>query len=239
MATRKKNTAKRKKSQQRAVITLVVLTIVLLVVAFIASQRMYLNESSDNRRAQIASGGAYDNLQGEISRFFGGVREAAWGRGDDKDRVIDLNEDLPPLAPQLEEIIRFTDTPLDASFRGEIKTRWFMDEDTLKTSSEQFAEEENLQVLWRLSHDYRVSAAFQVHSDLVNTMDRLARSLNSEHPEHIQAFLCPRARVILISGADEAQSVARYCHSMEELQEIERQRAAEEAEQRLQRRGLN
>lgn len=241
MATnKKKSTSKRKKSQQRAVIILIIMTVTLLVVAFLAAQNMYLNETTDDRRAQLTgNGGDYQNLQGEISRFFGGVREAAWGRSSEQNRVIALDQDLPPISAQIEDLAFETDSPLNTDFRGEIKTRWFMSEDTLKGNSDRFAAEENVNLLWRIPNDYKVSSAFQVHSDLINTMDRLARSLNSEHPDNIQAFWCPRSRAILITGSDEAQAVSQYCYTMDQLQRIEIETNADSEREALERRGLN
>ncbi|CUS48507.1 MAG: Toxin co-regulated pilus biosynthesis protein Q [Idiomarinaceae bacterium HL-53] len=236
----RKKAANKKKSQQRAVVILFVMTIVLLVVAFVASQNMYLTDSDDNRRAQFTgSGGGYQNLQDEISRFFGGVRETAWGRGVDEERVIELEEDTRPLPDIMEQRARSTGNPIDTSWRGEVKTRWFMAEETLKSNVERFANEEDMELIWRLPNDYKVSSAFQVHSDLINTVDRLARSLNSEHPDDIQAFLCPRQRIILLSGNADYEQVSNHCYTMEQLQTIEREAKAQEEDNQLQRRGLN
>nr|WP_256473765.1 TcpQ domain-containing protein [Aliidiomarina quisquiliarum] len=86
-----------------------------------------------------------------------------------------------------------------------------MADDTLKSNSERLAAEENMELIWWLDKDYVVRAPFQVNADLLQSLDRLARSLNSHHPGSPQAFLCPRQRAILIATSESAESVSHYC----------------------------
>ncbi len=219
MAKRSKDRQQqRQKSQRRAVILLVLVAFAALAVAFYISRGFIFSESSFEHEIKYGpKTGDYDNLQGEISRFFSGIKDATWARKNKKEWVLDIDLGNQSLLSVLDEKARIESDPVTLDWRGPVKSRWFMADDTLKSNAERIAEEEHMELIWWLDKDYVVRAAFQVHSDVINTLDRLARSLNSQHPGNVQAFLCPRQRVILIAGNGAADSVRHYCTSVDDI----------------------
>ncbi|MCC5855997.1 MAG: TcpQ domain-containing protein [Idiomarina sp.] len=229
---------RRKQQQNRAVAIILVVSIVAIVIAFFAARNMYLNESTSDARGSFDRGSGYTNLQGEISRFFGGVRDSAWGRGVSQQWVIELEQERRTLTEVLEERAMRVTTPVSPTWRGEVTQRWFMEGDTLKQTAERLAEEEEMNLIWWLRKDYIIRSAFQVNTDLLNTMNRLARSVSSDHPEEVQAFLCYRQRAILIAGAEEGAAVQQYCQTLDEVRtRIQEEEDAERDAERS-RRGL-
>lgn len=211
---------KRNKSQRRAVILLVVISIAAISIAFFISRgsdSVFSKDSFEQKSTFGPKSGDYDNLQGEISRFFLGVKRTMWPEGNKKKSIINIDLGERSLLDILDEKIRIEGDPVTLSWRGPIKSRWFMADETLKSNAERLAAEENMELIWWLDKDYVVRAAFQVNSDVLNTLDRLARSLNSHHPGNVQAYLCPRQRVILIAGNGSADSVRHYCTSVDEI----------------------
>lgn len=155
----------------------------------------------------------YANLKGEISRFFAGVYDSAWARKK-TDRSFSVDLGNKPLIQILDEMYQIEHDPLSYQWRGSIQTRWFLADETLQSNLKKMVAEESLELIWWLDKDYIVQKAFKVHSDMVNTTDRIARSLQSHHPDQPQAYLCPYQRVILVAEKDAVQPVLHYCKSI-------------------------
>ncbi|WP_113908082.1 TcpQ domain-containing protein [Aliidiomarina celeris] len=215
----KKRLEKRKKRQQRAVVFIICASIVAVTIAFFAARNLYFSDpSAENISDAMATGtNRSRNLQGEIERFFGGVRDSAWARNGSSQWIIELEPNARPLADIIAERIREEGYPLDYTWRGPVQSRWFMEGDSLKDKAEQLATEESVYLIWWLDKDYIVRATFEVYSDLVNSLDRLARSLNAQHADQVEAYLCPRARAILIAGSEDAALVSSDCRAVSSL----------------------
>ncbi|MCO4321902.1 TcpQ domain-containing protein [Aliidiomarina quisquiliarum] len=204
--------SQRNKTQLRAVILLVLFAVVAIFLTLFMSDNSYLG-STDHDQETIAGTDShnYGNLQGEISRFFSGIKRSSWPGARKGKSILANNLGQRPLIEILDEKARLQDDPITLNWRGPVKVRWFMADDTLKSNSERLAAEENMELIWWLDKDYVVRAPFQVNADLLQSLDRLARSLNSHHPGSPQAFLCPRQRAILIATSESAESVSHYC----------------------------
>lgn len=214
----------RSKSYTKAIVAFIVISITVLVIAFLVWRSSLLNSTSFEREIKYgAQTGDYDNLQGEISRFFTAVHDAAWARDRKRKWILDIDLSDRSLLNELDQKARIIGDPVTLEWRGAVKTRWFMADDTLKTNAERIAAEEDMELIWWLDKDYVVRAAFQVHANIIQTLDRLARSLNSQHPGNVQAYLCPRQRVILIADRDAVESVLHYCTAVEAIRLLERQ----------------
>lgn len=208
---------RRKKAQKKAVLLIILLALCVTAFAFFVYRDNLFTGNFQDKPLYGPRGDEYSNLQGEISRFFTDVRRSMWSGRTKKKSIIDLEPNPRPLINILDELARYESNPVALTWRGSVKSRWFMADDTLKTNAERIAAEENMELLWWLDKDYRVQAAFQVESDIVNTLDRIARSLNSHHPDQVQAYLCPQQRVLLIATSEGAQDVQHYCTPVQKL----------------------
>lgn len=173
-----------------------------------------VNISTDNRLTSLSSEGQiteYDNLQGEISRFFYGVKRSEWsGKGTGKS-VIPVELGSQSLIEKLDELALNTERPLPANWHSTVKSHWFMEESTLKGNLESMATEEGLQLLWWLEKDFAVRAAFQVRAGFLTTAERLALSLDSHFMYNTHAYICPQLRLLLITSDDQAANTRRHC----------------------------
>ncbi len=209
---------KRNKTQLRAVILLVLFAIVAITFAIFMSGNSYLGSSTQYQESITgADSENYGNLQGEISRFFSGIKRSSWPASSKKKSILSNDLGQRPLTDILNEQARLQNDPVTLNWRGLVKVRWFMADDTLKSNAERIAAEENMALIWWLDKDYVVRAPFQVNAELLQSLDRLARSLNSHHPGNPQAFLCPRQRTILIATSESAESVSHYCTPVSHL----------------------
>lgn len=222
-ATKQKH-IKRRKSYIKSIVAFIVIAITILAIAFLISRSdLFSSTSFKNDIKYGPKTGDFDNLQGEISRFFTAVHDAAWARDRKRKWILDIDLSERSLIDELDQKARTVGDPVTLEWHGSVKTRWFMADDTLKSNAERIAAEESMELIWWLNKDYVVRAAFQVHADIINTLDRLARSLNSQHPGNVQAYLCPRQRVILIADGDAAESVLHYCTAVEDIRMLQRQ----------------
>lgn len=207
-----KKQSKRYRTQLRAIILLVLFAITAITFAIFISDNSYFSRAAQQQSYLTgADTEHYGNLQGEISRFFSGIKRSSWPGSRKGKSIIGNDLGQRSLIDILDEKARMQSDPITLNWQGQIKVRWFMADDTLKSNAERITNEENIELIWWLDKDYVVRAPFQVNGDLLQSLDRLARSLNSHHPGNPQAFLCPRQRVILITTSENAESVSHYC----------------------------
>ena len=173
-----------------------------------------LNISENNRLSSGLRAGQpaeFKNLQGEISRFFYGIKRSEWASKSNKKAVVPIELGDKTLLQQIDTIAASTDQPLPADWESQIVSHWFMEDSTLKENLSRMATENGLQLLWWLEKDFKVQAAFKVRADLLTTAERLALSLDSHFMFGPHAYICPQLRLLLIASDDEAARTRRYC----------------------------
>ncbi|RUO39328.1 hypothetical protein CWE15_09380 [Aliidiomarina taiwanensis] len=195
---------------------ILLLCVVLAVGAVYLAYKFFadMNISGDNRLTNLSNQGQateYDNLQGEISRFFYGIKRSEWSSKGGGKAVLTVELGSQSLLQRLDEIALNTERPLPLSWSAPIQSHWFMEESTVKQNLARMAQENDLQLLWWLEKDFVVRAAFQVRADLLTTAERIALSLDSHFMYDPHAYICPQLRVLLITSDDQAANTRRYC----------------------------
>ncbi|EKE83699.1 TcpQ domain-containing protein [Idiomarina xiamenensis] len=154
-----------------------------------------------------------DNMQNNISRFFAGITSSLFpGDHEDSIYVIELTRSNKSLGQVLANLT--SDNPLVGDWRGERDQFWFMENDTVKQRLESIARQRDINFIWWLDRDYVVKSAFQIDDTFTGAIDRVARTVNHDFMDNINAYLCSTQRALVISDEQAAEQLPSNCYAV-------------------------
>jgi hypothetical protein len=120
--------------------------------------------------------------------------------------LIDKDAPLDTRLTQMEGLSK----PVSSRWQGDYKHRSFKPGETLREKLTDYAQAEGMQVMWELNQDFVIKHNFQVEGTLVETAERMARSVDSNFVGDVLVYFCPRARTLVVSE-DESKVLKERC----------------------------
>lgn len=135
-----------------------------------------------------------------LSNFYGKVKEELLGNskkmGDGF--VIKVEPSIYTLDEQLQQRGEMVN-PGSPQFTGEHISRRFRIGDTIREQLAAAAEEEGIELIWRLDRDYIIKHYFEVNSNLLSALGTVAAALDSDFDKDVFAFYCYKERAVIIT----------------------------------------
>jgi hypothetical protein len=115
------------------------------------------------------------------------------------DFVTELNLPEKPLADRLKNM-ESLQKPSAERWVGEHKFRTFKAGSTLREAITSYAELEGMQLIWELDRDFIVKSQFQMDNDIVGSLYKIAKAIDSNFDGEVRAFICPKQRSLVITA---------------------------------------
>jgi cyclophilin family peptidyl-prolyl cis-trans isomerase len=151
-----------------------------------------------------------------LSNFYGKVKEELLGNkktlGDGY--VLRVEPSIYTLEEQLQQRGDMV-TPGSPKFTGEHVNRHFRVGDTIRKNLIQAAEDEGMELIWRLDRDYIIKHYFQVESNLLGVLGTVAKALDSDFEKDVFAYYCFKERAVIITheSSEYVQSNCKLANS--------------------------
>ena len=133
-----------------------------------------------------------------LSLFYANIRAAAERSSNEDEYVIELDMPSTDLNSALQQRSKSV-KPSTTKWRGEVKSRRFVEGETLKTIMKQYADEEGIEFLWYLHKDYIVKHNFRVEDNFVATLYQLGKAIDSDFEYEVKAYFCHNQRAAVIT----------------------------------------
>ncbi|MFT4925714.1 MAG: hypothetical protein ACI8WB_001809 [Phenylobacterium sp.] len=164
-----------------------------------AASRTAIKEQQQDAERGTFSSSSSKAAKG-LSNFYGKVKEELLGNsktlGDGF--VLKLDKPKDSIDQQLQKRAEMV-TPGNFKFQGEFEGRRFRTGDTIREILKGYAEEEGLELYWRLERDYVIKHYFEVESNFVAALGSVAKALDSDFEKDVYAWYCPRERAAIIT----------------------------------------
>lgn len=94
--------------------------------------------------------------------------------------------------------------PYQESWQGTISSRPFRKGQTLYQKLVEYAEQDDLKVIWWLNRDFIIKDAFRIDKNILTTAYQIGAAVSGHFPEGISSYFCYRQRtLVFISEAPE------------------------------------
>lgn len=135
-----------------------------------------------------------------LSNFYGKVKEDLLGNSNKLGDgfVLKLKKPNITIDQQLQNRARMV-TPGNPKFEGEFVDRRFRSGDTVKDKLSEYAEDEGIELFWRLERDYIIKHNFQVSSSFVEALGSVAKAIDSDFERDVYAYYCSRERAAIVT----------------------------------------
>lgn len=132
-----------------------------------------------------------------LSRFYANLH----GTDEDEGPVIRNGVVyLPDPKGNIEKLLEakaMVTRPLKENWRSDKENRPFRTGQTLLQKMMEYAEEEGLEVIWRLNRDLLIKDPFRINKDILQTAYMLGSALSGQFPEGVDVYFCYKQRTIV------------------------------------------
>ena len=119
-----------------------------------------------------------------------------------RNNVVYLPEPRGDLAKLL-ETKTITTSPLKKTWQGSIESRRFRTGATLFQKLVEYAEQDGLEVMWRLNRDLVIKDPFRINKDILATAYQLGIALDGHFPEGVDVYFCYQQRTIVFQTGEQ------------------------------------
>lgn len=170
-----------------------------LAVIIVATGVLVVKKYHDGQPLPEGASGPKNLSQG-ITDFYSEYRLSSRHPHPEKigDFVRELNLPEKPLTDRLKNMESLQKTTADR-WVGEHKFRTFKAGSTLREAITSYAELEGMQLIWELNRDFIVKSQFQMDNDIVGSLHKIARAIDSNFNGQVRAFVCPKQRSLVIT----------------------------------------
>lgn len=172
-----------------------------LAIVIVAIGVIVLKTYNDNKPIPEGSSPPKSLAQG-VTDFYAEYRLSSRHPHPEKigDFVTELNLPEKPLADRLKNM-ESLQKPSAERWVGEHKFRTFKAGSTLREAITNYAELEGMQLIWELDRDFIVKSQFQMDNDIVGSLYKIAKAIDSNFDGEVRAFICPKQRSLVITDA--------------------------------------
>ena len=133
-----------------------------------------------------------------LSRYYASIRGDMTGDGPQiRNNIVYL----PEPKGDLEKILTargLLTRPLPKNWIGETDNHPFRLGETLFSKLSEYAEDNNLQVIWWLNRDFVVKNAFRINEDIVTTAYQVGKAIEGHFESGISIYFCYQQRTIVV-----------------------------------------
>ena len=146
-----------------------------------------------------------------LSRFYATLRGA-----DDDDKGPKIRNNvvyLPEPRGNLEKILTakaMVTRPLKKNWRGSQESRPFRVGSTLLQKLVEYAEQDGLEIMWRLNRDLIIKDPFRINKDILQTAYQVGMAIHGHFPEGVTVYFCYKQRTIVFNSGDN-EFLAKEC----------------------------
>ncbi len=147
----------------------------------------------------------YKNAAAEgLSRFYASINAKSDGKGPKiRNGVVFLPEPHGSLS-KLMEARRMVTRPLPRKWHGQKKSQAFRKGHTLFQKLSKYANDDGLEVIWRLNRDLVVKDAFRINKSILKMAYQVGQALNGHFKGGVSTYFCYKHRaIVLIEYSDE------------------------------------
>jgi len=87
--------------------------------------------------------------------------------------------------------------PYQKSWQGTVASRAFRKGQTLFKKLAEYAEQDNLEIIWWLNKDFIVKDAFRIEKNILRTAYLIGEAVSGHFPEGISSYFCFRQRTVV------------------------------------------
>lgn len=184
------------------------LVIIGLGVVFLIYQDDIFGKSSSVKttKAKQDAGGSTRNKAAEgLSRFYASINpEVDEQKGPVvKNHVVYLPEPSGNIDNILDDrsmVVR----PIKERWKGSTTSRPFRKGDTLFQKLSEYANDEGIEILWRLNRDFVIKDSFRIEKSIIDTALQVGHAVSGHFENGVSVFFCNKQRaIIFISGNTE------------------------------------
>lgn len=94
--------------------------------------------------------------------------------------------------------------------QGSAKNRVFAQNKSLRDTLQEYAQQEDILLLWDLDQDLLIKSNFQVSDTVAGTLRLVTSTIRQNFPDEIYALECPSKRTMVVT-ANKTQFIEKYC----------------------------
>ena len=94
--------------------------------------------------------------------------------------------------------------------QGSAKNRVFAQNNSLRDTLQEYAQQEDILLLWDLDQDLLIKSNFQVSDTVAGTLRLVTSTIRQNFPDEIYALECPSKRTMVVT-ANKTQFIEKYC----------------------------
>ena len=98
----------------------------------------------------------------------------------------------------------------NASTQGSAKNRVFAQNKSLRDTLKEYAQQEDILLLWDLDQDLLIKSNFQVSDTVAGTLRLVTSTIRQNFPDEIYALECPTKRTMVVT-ANKTNFIEKYC----------------------------
>ncbi len=139
-----------------------------------------------------------DNKAAEgLSRFYANLRGTDEGSGPRiRNNIVYLPEPQGELIDLL-EAKRLTTRPLRSNWKGTKANRPFRQGYTLHQKLREYAEQDGIDIIWRLNRDFVIKNPFRIDKNIIDTAYQIGQAISGHFQDGLKTFFCNQQRTIV------------------------------------------
>lgn len=98
----------------------------------------------------------------------------------------------------------------NSATQGSAKNRVFAQNNSLRDTLQEYAQQEDILLLWDLDQDLLIKSNFQVSDTVAGTLRLVTSTIRQNFPDEIYALECPSKRTMVVT-ANKTQFIEKYC----------------------------
>ena len=98
----------------------------------------------------------------------------------------------------------------NSSTQGSAKNRVFAQDKSLRDTLKEYAQQEDILLLWDLDQDLLIKSNFQVSDTVAGTLRLVTSTIRQNFPDEIYALECPTKRTMVVT-ANKTNFIEKYC----------------------------
>lgn len=98
----------------------------------------------------------------------------------------------------------------NSSTQGSAKNRVFAQDKSLRDTLKEYAQQEDILLLWDLDQDLLIKSNFQVSDTVAGTLRLVTSTIRQNFPDEIYALECPTKRTMVVTS-NKTNFIEKYC----------------------------
>ncbi|MFD2167956.1 TcpQ domain-containing protein [Thalassotalea euphylliae] len=159
-----------------------------------------------------------------LSKFYANLH--GYGEEDDGPKIRDGVVYLPDVKGDMEKLLEgkaMVTRPLKPNWRGTKESRAFRTGQTLFQKLSEYAEQDGLEVMWRLNRDLLIKDPFRINKGILDTAYQIGVAISGYFPEGVKVYFCYKQRTIVFDDGN-SEYLSDQCRLLTSKQQQQQSR---------------